>query len=247
MSHLSTDRLAALADERPAPAEQDHLEACASCAREIEAHRSLLAMAVGEREMMGIPLTRWDALARQLRSESLIADGHPATVTAEWAAPLGRHRPPSTRALLRVAAALVLVASGALIGRASMGAPLLPGGLTGSESVAFRPFSPEAIPTTFASVVEAERYKDAAANAYQHAVSFLAMNDSISRLAETPAVMRTRLSALDRVSRTMREALADAPYDPIINDFYLNSFGQREATLRQLNAVLPQGGRMSGF
>jgi hypothetical protein len=59
--------------------------------------------------------------------------------------------------------------------------------------------------------------------------------------------MRTRLSALDRVSRTMREALSTAPYDPVINDFYLSSFGQREATLRQLNTVLPEGVRLNSF
>jgi hypothetical protein len=55
------------------------------------------------------------------------------------------------------------------------------------------------------------------------------------------------LSALDRVQRTMREALNSAPYDPVINDFYLSSFGQREATLRQLNTVLPEGVRLNSF
>ncbi len=59
--------------------------------------------------------------------------------------------------------------------------------------------------------------------------------------------MRARLSALDRVSRITREALNDAPYDPVINDFYLNAFGQREVTLRQLNTVLPQDVRLRSF
>ena len=77
-------------------------------------------------------------------------------------------------------------------------------------------------------------------------MTFLAANDS-SGTAETPAVMRARLSALNQVNRTMREALNDAPFDPVINDFYLNSFGQREATLRQLNTVLPQGVRLNSF
>ena len=78
-------------------------------------------------------------------------------------------------------------------------------------------------------------------------MSFLAANDSGARQVGTPAGIRTRLSALDRVSRIMREAVNDAPYDPVINDFYLNSFGQREATLRQLNTVLPQGVRLNSF
>ena len=247
MSHLSIDRLAALADDAPTPDEQRHLDGCADCAQEVEAHRSLLAMAGSERDVMGIPLTRWDSLARRLREEHLIASDNPGSVTAEWAAPIGKRRL-STRALLRVAAALMLVASGALIGRASTGAALLPGGITGVEQdVAARPFSPDELETTFASVEDAERYREAAVGAYQNAVAFLAAQDSLSQTAESPAAMRTRLSALDRVSRTMREALNDAPYDPVINSFYLNSFGQREATLRQLNAVLPQGSRMNGF
>jgi len=66
-------------------------------------------------------------------------------------------------------------------------------------------------------------------------------------VAQTPAVMKTRLSALDRVSRTVQEALTDAPFDPVINDVYLNTFGQREATLRQINAALPQEVRMKSF
>ena len=43
------------------------------------------------------------------------------------------------------------------------------------------------------------------------------------------------------------QKLGQAPYDPVINDFYLNSFAQREATLRQLNTALPQGVRLNSF
>ena len=246
--HISSQRLAALADEQPTTDERGHLELCARCAQEVEAHQSLLAMAGSEREVMGLPLTRWDTLSRRLRSEGLVAP-EPQSVTAEWAAPIGKRRP-SGRALMRFAAAIMLVAGGALIGRASTGAPILPDGVLGTESeqVAGRnPFSANQIPTPFASVEEALQGKAAYATAYQNAVSFLAANDTGSRPTTTPAVMRARLSALDRVSRTMRDALNDAPYDPVINDFYLNSFGQREATLRQLNTVLPQGVRMNGF
>jgi hypothetical protein len=59
--------------------------------------------------------------------------------------------------------------------------------------------------------------------------------------------MRARLAVMDQVSKTMKEALIDTPYDPVLNDFYLNSFGQREATLRQLNNVLPQNVRLNSF
>lgn len=245
MLHLSTDRLAALADERPDADEQRHLDACADCAQEVAAHRSLLAMARAEREVMGIPLTRWDTLSKKLRADGLISS-EPMSVTAEFATPVGTRRP-SGRAMMRFAAAIMLVAGGAVAGRASTGAPILPGvAADAAREVARRgPLSEDLIPTTFASVEEAQQYKAFHEAAYRNAVSFLAANDSGAR--GTPAAMKARLAALDNVSRTMSEALRDAPYDPVINDFYINSFGQREATLRQLNTVLPAGVRMNGF
>ena len=238
MSHLSTERLAALADELPTADEQSHLTRCGECAREREAHRSLFAMAGVERDAMQLPLTRWDTLSRQLRKEGLIAGR---------AAIRNRARYFESRTMLQVAAVLLLVAGGAVLGRFSAGASLIPGGMTDhAVASAAGAVSPDSLPTTFASIEDASRWRSAYADAYQRTVTFLAANDSATPV-ETPAVMRARLSALDRVSRTMREALNDAPYDPVINDFYLNSFGQREATLRQLNTVLPQGVRLNSF
>ena len=245
MSHLSIERLAALADEQPTTEENAHIAACAACAQEIEAHRSLVAMAGSERDTLGIPLTRWDALAQRLRQEGLMAGEKSGSVTAEWAAaPVGRSI--SRKSWMRFAAAIVILASGVVAGRASTGAPILPGGLTGSEPPATAS-APDSAPRAFASADEANQWKQYHADGYQRAVSYLAARDSASRPSETPAVMMTRLAALDRVSRMMREALQEAPFDPVINDFYLNSFGQREATLRQLNTVLPHNVRLNSY
>lgn len=231
MLHLSIERLAALADEAPTPEERAHLAACDACAREQRAHAALFDMAASERESIGVPLTSWENIAGRLRDEGLVA---------------GRsHRAMSVG--LRAAAVLVLIGAGALIGRASAGKALIPGGFTGTEASPVADVSSDSAPATFASVEDARRWQRFYANAYQRAVTYLAQNDTNETGAETPAVMRTRLSALDQVSRIAREALNDAPYDPVINDVYLNSFGQREATLRQLNAVLPQGVRLKSF
>ena len=240
MSHLSTERLAALVDEQPSADEQTHLTRCADCTRELDAHRSVVAMAGSERDAMQLPLTRWETLSRQLRTEGLIASPGAGTTRQSFF---------EGRMMLQVAAALLLVAGGAVLGRFSAGASAIPGGLTdnGGALPVASAVSPDSLPTTFASLEDATRWRSAYADAYQRTVTFLAANDSAARPAETPAVMRTRLSALDRVSRITREALNDAPYDPVINDFYLNSFGQREATLRQLNTVLPQGVRLNSF
>jgi hypothetical protein len=244
MSHLSIERLAALADERPSAEETQHLSTCARCARELGVHQSLLASAASEREAMGVPLTRWDTLSQRLRAEGLITKP-PATREV-----IDISRRLSPRALLQIAATLLLVASGAVLGRLSAGASVIPGGLTGGSertpTAAARQLSADSLPTTFASVDEALRWKASYEDAYQKTISFLAANDSGAR-GETPAVMKARLSALDQVNRTMGEALKDAPYDPVINNYYLNSFGEREATLRAINAVLPQGVRMKSF
>ncbi|HEU4994766.1 MAG TPA: hypothetical protein VFT29_08100 [Gemmatimonadaceae bacterium] len=238
MSHLSTDRLAALADEQPTAEEKAHLLQCEQCATELNAHRSIFAMAGSEREAMQLPLTRWETLSPLLRREGLVIGR--GTRSTSWFF--------KSRVPLQAAAGLLLIAGGMALGRVSAGKPAIPGGLSGSTSdVSQAQVTLDSLPTTFASLEEAKRWRGVYADAYQRTVSFLAANDSAVRSVETPAVMRARLSAMDRVQRTMREALNDAPYDPVINDFYLNSFGQREATLRQLNTVLPQSVRLTGF
>jgi hypothetical protein len=231
MLHLSTDRLAALADERPTADEAAHLTVCVECAREVAAHRSLVALANVEREAMRLPLTRWDTLAPALKADGLLRV--PAQARGGFS-----FSPPR---MLQVAAALLLVAGGALLGRMSVGAPLVPGETATPVAGIF-----DSVPTDFASVEQAERLRNVYRDGYQRASNYLSRHDS-ARVVGTPAVMRTRLSALDRVTRITREALNDAPFDPVLNDFLLNSYYQREATLRELNTVLPQNVRLNSF
>lgn len=233
MSHLSIDRLAALADEQPTADEVAHLTLCAECAREVAAHRSLLALASVEREAMRLPLTRWESLAPALRSDGLIR------------VPVAAQRDGtrfSAQRILQIAAALLLIAGGTALGRLSAGAAVIPGENTAvATGGAF-----DSVRTDFASVQDAERARTLYRDGYQRATSYLAQHDS-ARIEGTPAVMRTRLSALDHVTRITREALNDAPFDPVLNDFLLNSYYQREATLRELNTVLPQNVRLNSF
>ena len=105
MLHLSTDRLAALGDEPPTSTEAAHLATCESCARERDAYRTLVAMAQAERSALGLPLTRWDSIAASL---------DPTART-----PVRRLGRLSSRWPLQAAAGLLLMASGAMLGRAS--------------------------------------------------------------------------------------------------------------------------------
>ena len=245
MLHLHTERLAELGDGTPTVEEAAHLAACESCAHERDAYRSLIAMAAAEREPFGMPLTRWDAIAAELSA----ADGGSASVVPDIAP--GRRR--SAR-MLSVAAGLLLLASGAMLGRASAGAPVLPGPV-GQETTAAVPSIPAALASShvvadsasFASAEDARVAQHRAEALYQHAAAFLARVDTTGIGSGSPVAYQSRLAALDRVISTTREAMREAPQDPVINGYYLTTLGQREATLRQLNTALPASLKVSSF
>ena len=266
MLHLSPERLAALADSEPTAVEADHLAICAACAREHAASRSLLVMARAEREHLGMPLTRWDSLAPELHRDGLVAAGALMTAPREGVSSSGT-RPPGRRrvaAWLQAAAMLLLVAGGAAVGRLSAGVSPLPSGeaveppgqlaIRGGPA-AVAPTSPlaggvgvgrDASGPQFGSVDEALAALTRFEVAYQEAASYLADHDPTLRL-DDPRGYRTRLAALDRAGRAMRDALREAPYDPVINVYYLSTLGQRQATLRQLNTTLPEDRQILSF
>jgi hypothetical protein len=262
MLHLSSERLAALADLEPSPVEADHLAACVACARERAAHRSVLMMARAERDQLGLPLTRWDSLAPELHRAGLVSAG------ALMSAPrMSNNSVSSSRSItvgraprwLQAAAVLLLVSGGAALGRFSAGVSPVPFGPLAEwgagDGAAVRgvagPLSARApqaasLLPEYRSVDEAigalRRYE----TAYQHAAAYLAEHDSTTRVDESDAY-RARLAALDRTGRAMMEALREAPYDPVINGYYLTTLGHREATLRQLDTALPEGYRVRSF
>ena len=231
MLHLSTDRLAALGDEQPTAAEAAHLATCDTCARERGAYVSLVAMAHAERDALGLPLTRWDAIAAALDADA----------SASGLAPRRIRRVPSWP--LRAAAGLLLMAGGAIIGRASTGAGILPSAAVASFGSAGSPLAD----TSFASIDEARAAQRRSEQLYQQAVTYLAQYDSTATDDGSPLAYKSRLAALDRVISVASEAMREAPHDPVINGYYLTTLNQREATIRQLNTALPSSLRLSSF
>jgi hypothetical protein len=237
MSHLSTDRLAALGDDQPTPVEAAHLATCAECARERGAYQTLVAMAQAERAPLGLPLTRWESIASALAAEDVpvVMRRAPARQPSRW--------------LLQIAAGLLLVAGGAMLGRVSAGSAALPGAapsLTASTTAASSPAARLAAESVFASVEDARAAQTHSEQLYQQATAFLAQHDTTSA-GEGPVAYRSRLAALDRVLSTTREAMREVPHDPVINGYYLTTIGQREATLRQLNTTLPASLRLTSY
>ena len=256
MSHLSTERLAALADEEPTAPEAAHLAACGACGRERAAYRTLVAMARSEREAIGIPLTRWESIADALAHEPvrvIAPSGASSDRVVEIAA--RRRSVRFLRTPMRAAAGFLLLVGGAIAGRVSAGATPLPFG--GARSLASGPDERGAATTTqvariadtvaFASVEEARATQLRSESLYQQAAAFLAAHDSSGESDYNPEVVKSRLAALDQMISTTREAMREAPHDPVINGYYLTTVGQREATLRQLNTVLPASLRSNSF
>jgi hypothetical protein len=215
MSHLSAERLAALIDEPPTPAELSHLAGCIACTRERAAHESLADMARNA-VTLGQPLSSWEKLAPRLRRDGVIdtgrAFGKRAVVSRAW---------------LQSAAAALLLLGGAAVGR-----------VTARPTIVAAPQvqTTDSIPV-FHSVAEAQLAATRSQAAYQASLAWLAMNDSSALRTATPAAIKTRLAALDRVSQIVGAALEDAPYDSVINTMYLNAQGQREASIRQLSTA----------
>lgn len=248
MQHLSTDRLAALGDELPTPAEAAHLASCDVCARERAAYVSLVGMARADGGAIGLPLTRWDDLAPAFRTEVPQHSGAPDPEVIELAT---RRR--MVRWPMQAAAGLLLLAGGAMLGRASAGVSLLPpadGGVVASSGTPVMNASSSditAADSTFTSVADARAAQQRYELLYQQAAAFLAQHDSTAPGQGSPVAYRSRLAALDRVISTTRDAMREAPHDPVINGYYLTTLSQREATLRQLNTALPASLRLDSY
>jgi hypothetical protein len=232
MSHLPTERLAALVDESPTAAELAHLSGCADCSRERAVFRGMAELATAESARIGAPLTTWESLAPVLIADGVIDTGR--------GLPFRKHH--VGRPWLQAAAAVLFVAGGMMAGRFTAGASVLPLQSTDSAATAALDSAPH-----FRTVDEARNAQAQSQLLYQASTAFLAQQDTSGHATDTPSAMRTRLAALDRARDVMGEALNDAPYDPVINGYYLTTLGQREATLRQLNTVLPASMRMMSY
>jgi hypothetical protein len=199
-----------------------------------------------ERERGSPPLTNWDSIAAQLRAEGLIKEKR-----------FGGFSGFTPRLLMQAAAALLLVAGGAAIGRYSASA--VSGNATQTAAIPNAPDKPAVAaqnvsattPTTpvaaFKSADDAWATLNRAGEEYQRASAYLSASNTDVPMPTNPDTYRTRLAALDNVMTEVRQALRTAPQDPVINQYYQATVGAREATLRQLGTTLPAGARLNRF
>jgi hypothetical protein len=225
MLHISPERLAALVDETASPDEATHLAACAPCADELAAHRRLVRMAYAETPREGPPLNDWASLGAMLRAEGIVSAAPPVaarTSRSQW--------------VVRIAAGLVLVVGGAVVGRNYRNFDIAFGGAAQQAAAT----TPAAAAPTFASSQAAMQVLTSAQQQYSDAAAYLAAQDTTSHfIGLNVNTYRARLTALDNIVASTRTALYQAPQDPVLNQYYLSAVAAREATLRQLQAALP--------
>ena len=198
-----------------------------------------------ERELGAPPLTDWDSLATRLRAEGLIRDRAMSRFTSG--------------PFLKIAAGLALATGGLAAGRATAGAPIFPApsaqtattdaalaAESGAASGENASLASNAV-LQFNSPEQAWEVLNRAGAEYQRASEYLSVNNSEVLTPPSTDQYRTRLAALDNVMSEMRDAMKEAPQDPVINQYYLATVGAREATLRQLGTVLPASARLNRF
>jgi hypothetical protein len=240
MSHLPSERLAAFVDESPSAEELAHLAVCPDCARERAMYLSLADLSTSVSARIGAPLTSWESLRPALLADGVIDRGRGLELRARRV----------SRPWLQAAAAVLLVAGGAMAGRYSANRTVFANGAENvapkTTPVALTAAATDSAMPTFASVDDARAARDRYQMLYQNAMAFIAQQqDSVP--STTAAAKRVRLAALDRANQVFSEALNEAPDDPVITGAYLTTAGQREATLRQLATIAPASMRINSY
>lgn len=220
MSHLLSERLAALADDTPTPIEAAHITTCPECTAELVAHRRLQRAAAEASATTAAPSYGFDALLPRLREQGIAQAPSRRAAVRRWT--------------VRVAAALGFLFVGGVAGRMSAGAPLAWPGAAEPTPAAL------AKSVAFASQDDAMKALVASQELYQDAAAYLAAQDTTQHfIGLNSDSYRTRLAALDNMAAASRTALYRSPQDPLLNQYYLAFQTAREQTLRALAVSMP--------
>ena len=234
MQHLSSERLAAFADDEPTGAEAMHLAECAVCARERRAYRELLLSARRQGDRIEAPLTDWNTLSGRFIAEGLIRKPMNAAHASRGA--FGR--------MGILAASLLLLAGAAVGGRISAGASALPGVGRGAQSE--QGALAEKVPE-FTSAAEALNVYLRAQRDLQRSAAYLDANEQRGSTRVEPRAAWARLAALEEVRAASIAGLRDAPTDPVLNSLYTSTLNAYQSTMRQLNELTPVGMQVRNY
>ena len=232
MSHLTSERLAALSDDTPTPIEAAHITTCDACSHELVAQRKLARMAAAAGPVTDGTVSNFDALLPRLRAEGLSAAPNRRAIAVKWG--------------MRAAASMALLAGGMFAGRMSVAAP--GADVAGARAANGGQVTAGAYPVAFRTPDDAVKALSASQQAYSTAAAYLAAQDTTSHfIGLNEGTYRTRLTALDEILATTRAALYQAPQDPVLNQYYQGTLSARQTTLAQLRGVMPVSSRKGSY
>lgn len=205
MEHLTTETLARLVDDAPDADERAHLEACASCAAELQALSDQTRALASLPELLP-PRDDWSLLEARLRSEGLLRDqGLLARLTLT-----------RTPVWMRAAASVLLFAVGAVSG----------------AGWASRPAAADVAVATVAEtsdIEEAAEQVQAAERSYVEAMSQYRAILAASGADDEAADPYSRYAALEHLVLVSQAAVRQAPGDPFLNGFLASALAERDA------------------
>ena len=234
MSHLNSERLAALSDDTPTPIESAHITTCDACSAELSAQRKLARMAAAAGPLTDGPISNFDSLVPRLKAEGLIARADRRAVVMQVDACVRRRRSRWWR-------------GGVFAGRMSVAGQ--GGRRRGTNAARCGSLVAGAQPVaSFRTPDDAVKALSNSQQTYQSAAAYLAAQDTSSHfIGLNENTYRTRLAALDDILAATRTALYQAPQDPVLNQYYQGTLSARQATLVQLRGVMPVSARKGSY
>lgn len=222
--HLNRERISALLDDpRSVPGGLEHVAACEECAREYE-QMSRMRMALSGLPDLEPPEGEWDRIEEKLGLQPL----REATVSPIWRKAMSWP--------LQVAAVVALFAAGLMVGhRIDAG----PDGAQNAATVSdarngsVEPLT-DAFPESLMAIEPIEAYLRTVADLQQLRDGDFAANS----WEAGPAAVAERITHLDAMIDASRDALREAPADPVLNNFLFQLVDEREDLAGQLDQTL---------
>ncbi|MBT8462928.1 MAG: hypothetical protein KJO44_10450 [Gemmatimonadetes bacterium] len=213
--HLNREQISALLDDPEGlPNRLEHVSRCRECAREYE-QMSRMRMALSGMPRLDPPAGEWDAVQDRLGLEPV-----EQPVATPWRRAMGWP--------LQAAAVLALFAAGLMVGQRLNSGTDAPGPIAAVATT-------EGADSESSMAIEpAEAYLRTVADLQDLREGF----DATASGQAGPAAVAQRITHLDGMIDASRDALREAPADPVLNNFLFQLVDERDDLASQLDQSL---------
>ena len=224
--HLTKEQISALLDD-PQGAGEDakHVAGCAECAREFE-QMSRMRMALSGLTDLAPPAGEWEAVQKRLG----LAPSAPAAGAPHWRRALSWS--------LQAAAVIALFAGGLMVGQRIGSGPEggdVPPSVATSDGVTIPGAAgSSAAPESALEIEPTEAYLRTVADLQQ----LRDLHAEALPVSASPEAYTERITHLDAMIDASRDALREAPADPVLNNFLFQLVDERESLAGQLDQTL---------